>query len=177
MSPGRALTSPLWPWGVSNALCLSCIHTAPLGRLLAGFREPMVTRIGQRPPELDAGLEVTCSFSEHLSRTCHLANPVLAVGKMGSAGCWSWISRGKVWSGSAVWPCVGRFSSLSISASVQWVSDGPRCHWRWERTVFAQCVPGGLCPGPWTPRGLGEMPEPAVPLSAETWLLRTLSVT
>ena len=119
MSPGRALTSPLWPWGVSNALCLSCIHTAPLGRLLAGFREPMVTRIGQRPPELDAGLEVTCSFSEHLSRTCHLANPVLAVGKMGSAGCWSWISRGKVWSGSAVWPCVGRFTSLSISASVQ----------------------------------------------------------
>lgn len=75
--------------------------------------------IRQRPLELAAGLEVTCLFSERLSCTCHLANPVLAVGEMGSAGCWSWISRGKVWSGIAVWPCVGRFTSLSISASVQ----------------------------------------------------------
>lgn len=81
---------------VSDALCLGIFTAAPLGRLLAGFKEPVVMSIRQRPLELAAGLEVTCSFSERLSCTCHLANPVLAVGEMGSAGCWSWISRGKV---------------------------------------------------------------------------------
>ena len=43
--------------------------------------------IGWRPPELGAGLEVTLtpSFNENLSCSYRLANPVLAMGKMGSA--------------------------------------------------------------------------------------------
>ena len=100
--PRASLDQPMLAVGVSDALYLGYIHAAPLGRLSAGVREPAVMRIGQRPPGLNAGLEVTCSSSERLSRTCHLANPVLAMGKMGFAGCWSWISRGKVWGGIAV---------------------------------------------------------------------------
>ena len=100
--PRASLDQPMLAVAVLDALYSGYIHTAPLGRLSAGVREPAVMRIGQRPPGLNAGLEVMCLSSEHLSHTCHLANPVLAVGKMGFAGCWSWISRGKVWGGIAV---------------------------------------------------------------------------
>lgn len=46
-----------------DALSLRNIHTFPLWKQSAGFREPLVVSIGWRPPELGAGLEVTLLHS------------------------------------------------------------------------------------------------------------------
>lgn len=87
------------------------------------------------PPKLGARLDMalTLSFIENLAYASHLASPVLAVWKIGSAGCQGWISPGKSGVALAWDSCVnlGKLPHLFklfpiCEVSLRWA----RCHRR-----------------------------------------------